>query len=143
MMTNPPPRQASDFKTISKPGQICHICSQPGVVLAYGIFVPEVGMWFCEKDWKNMHWPILASFLEMVEDRRPLVLFFQSVADVAAMRVVEDIFHYEAEGNTSYDATIERLEDFLAEETPYSYIGINTITYLYRDDDVIADLDTD
>ncbi len=89
----------------------------------------------------------------MNEIAQRLTLFFQSVADIAAMRIVEDIFHNQEASNfaaeeddhaeSDYHAReVEHLEDIL-EKTDYSYVGINTIIYLYKDDDVIADLDTD
>ena len=113
-------------------------CHKSGVVLGYDTFSPEIGTWFCAE-----HWPEFEDMIDIVEDRRPFVLFFQAVADIAAIHIVEDIFHYENDEDATHDEEIEFLEDFLAEETPYSYIGINSIVYLYKDDGVIADVDTD
>src|SRR5712691_10198814 len=120
-MTANPPQQASDFEYIYNPDGTCHFwyCGKPGKLLVYDDFSPEGGLWFCEECWKDFQGDD-ADWLTIVEDRRPLVLFFQAIADVAAMKIVEDIFHYESEDNESYDEVIERLEDFLAEETPYS-----------------------
>lgn len=59
-----------DFTHISKPDGYCYLCSHRGVVLAYDIYAPMIGMWFCEHDWHTLNSPIPASFLVQVQDTR-------------------------------------------------------------------------
>lgn len=70
-MTTNPPQHASDFEAIYWPNSSCGVassqgdCHQPGVVLGYDVFSPEIGTWFCLK-----HWPEFEMIYSIVEDRR-------------------------------------------------------------------------
>jgi hypothetical protein len=70
-MTTHTPQRASDFEAIYYPDGTCTVfdgtadCRKPGVVLAYDVFSPEVGMWFCAKCW-----PDFEGLCEIVEDKR-------------------------------------------------------------------------
>src|SRR6266567_861889 len=70
-MTTNPPQHASDFESIYYPDGTCGVassqgdCQQPGVVLGYDTFSPEIGTWFCAE-----HWPEFEHMITIVEDRR-------------------------------------------------------------------------
>ena len=70
-MTTNPPQQASNFEAIYWPNASCGVydgtadCHQPGVVLGYDTFSPEIGIWFCSE-----HWPEFAHMITIVEDKR-------------------------------------------------------------------------
>ncbi len=70
-MTTNPPQHASDFEAIYYPDGSCGVassqgdCHQPGVVLGYDTFSPEIGIWFCSK-----HWPEFEQMITIVKDRR-------------------------------------------------------------------------
>lgn len=55
------------FDFIYDPDGTCHYwaCSQPGVVLAYDVFSPEGGFWFCTRHWED------DSGFQVVVDTRP------------------------------------------------------------------------
>lgn len=59
--------KADEFEYIYYPDGTCtmHDCDQPGVVLAYDSFSPEVGHWFCAR-----HWPNFEEICIVVEDKR-------------------------------------------------------------------------
>ncbi len=70
-MTAHPPQHASDFEAIYWPDGSCGVashqgdCHQPGVILGYDTFSPEIGIWFCAE-----HWPEFEMIIDIVEDRR-------------------------------------------------------------------------
>ncbi len=69
MMEAQRPTSAADFTSIYRPDGTCGArwyCNAAGVVLAYDLFAPHVGTWFCATHWQEdtMDW------LVIVEDRR-------------------------------------------------------------------------
>jgi len=65
------PTRAEDFEAIYHADGTCTYwdCGQPGVVLAYDDFSPEVAQWFCPECWNEIDGDVVG-LLIIIEDKR-------------------------------------------------------------------------